>query len=203
MGSPLAGRTSRLFPITPSWPQHFYSPWKGVWPGQGSCLQWRQLHRGLTPEGCLLAALLEAGGLCTLPFCKGTWAEFHSIQQKGMFCKINQRRENAYDFGKLGIRGGNETRGPFLSALLIEMVFMKWVFGWIRRYDFFKDPLSFKPSSPKSSKCVVCNYSKYLNFCHSSCKHLLTPWKIHSTVVAGVGSPQRKCFKEKKYLMDV
>lgn len=67
--------------------------------------------------------------------------------------------QNACGFRKLGIRGGNETRGQFLSALLIEMVLIK---GFLSEKGEMlqRDPLSFKPSNPESSKRIFCSYSK-------------------------------------------
>lgn len=40
---------------------------------------------------------------------------------------INKDEQNASEFGKLGVKEGNETHGHFLSALLIEMVLIKWI----------------------------------------------------------------------------
>ena len=67
---------------------------------------------------------------------------------------------DACELGKLGLKRGNETRGWFLSALFIEMVLIKMDFSLNKEIWFFKDPLSSKPSSPESSKCIVCNCSK-------------------------------------------
>lgn len=40
---------------------------------------------------------------------------------------ITEEEQNASEFGKLGIKEENETHGHFLSALLIEMVLIKWI----------------------------------------------------------------------------
>lgn len=55
-----------------------------------------------------------------------------------------------------------------------------------------KDPISVKPSNPKSSKCSVCNYSKYLAFCCSCYRCLSNTQKVHITIVAGVGQREKK-----------
>lgn len=77
-------------------------------------------------------------------FCEGIWAIYHHAHPMAhniLFCKINCRRANAHEFRKLGIRGGNETHGQFLSALLIEMVLIKWISVWERRYDAERSPM--------------------------------------------------------------
>lgn len=99
--------------------------WKEVGPGKAAFFSGGSPLRGLTAEGSLLAALLA------LPTCcEGVWAIYHHAHPIGTyisFCEINCRRANAHEFRTLGIRGGNETHGQFLSALLIEMVLIKWI----------------------------------------------------------------------------
>jgi len=161
---------------------------QGIFPTQGSNLGLFHLLHWQT--GSLSPA--SPGKPLVLPTVGLSWCPLYRHRT---LVTLTEEEQNACEFGKLGLRGGNETHGWCLSALLIEMVLIKMDFSLNKEIWFFKDPLSSKPSSPESSKCIVCNCSKYWNFCCSFHRHLLTPQKIHSTIVAGEGP--KKLFKEK------